>query len=92
MDTNKDLLERCDSEWKVLLRELKGDSKAKVKMEEKEYLWAAEDVDGFIELLFDVKEASACLQACLKKIFRLQERAEHEAERRLPKEPLGGEG
>ena len=76
VDTNMALLERCNSEWKVLQRELEGDSKAKVKAEEKEYLWAAEGNNGFIELLLDAKEASAYLQACLKKIFKLQERAE----------------
>jgi len=93
------LLERCDNDWKTLLKELKGDSKAKVETEEKEYLWAAEGEDGFIELLLDSREVSARLQARLKKIFRLQERAEREAareaeraERRLPKEPLSGEG
>jgi len=86
------LLERCDSEWKVLLMELEGDLKAKVKAEEKEYLWAAKGNDGFIELLLDSKEVSTRLQASLKKIFRLQERAEHKAKRRLLKKPLGGEG
>jgi len=97
VDMNVALLERCDNDWKTLLKELKGDSKAKVETEEKEYLWAAEGEDGFIELLLDSREVSARLQARLKKIFRLQERAEREAsreaeraEQRLPKEPLSG--
>ena len=37
METNTALLERCNDEWKALLKELKGDSKA-AKAEEKEYL------------------------------------------------------
>jgi len=36
MDTNMALLERCNKHWKVLLKELKGDSKATVETE-KEY-------------------------------------------------------
>jgi len=60
-DMNMALLERCDSEWKALLRELKSDSKAKVEAEEKEYLWAAKGDDGLIELLLDTKEVSARL-------------------------------
>ena len=56
-----------------------------VEAEEKEYLWAAEGDDGFVELLLDSRETSACLQACLKKALRLQERVER---RPLPKEPL----
>ena len=85
MDTNTALLERCNDEWKALLKELKGDSKAAVEAEEKEYLWAAEGDDGFVELLLDSRETSARLQARLKKVLRLQERAER---RPLPKEPL----
>ena len=37
METNTTALERCNNEWKALLKEIKGDSKA-VKAEEKEYL------------------------------------------------------
>ena len=50
METNTALLERCNDDWKALLKELKGDSTA-VKAEEKEYLWAAEGDDGIIKLL-----------------------------------------
>jgi len=59
-----------------------------VEAEEKEYFWAAEGDDGFVELLLDSKETSGRLQACLKKVFRLQERAER---RPLPREPLAEE-
>ena len=55
METNTVLLERCNDEWKALLKELKGDLKA-AEVEEKEYLWAAEGDDGIIELLLDSKE------------------------------------
>ena len=65
--TNTALLDRCNDEWKVLLKELKGDSKAVVKAEEKEYPWAAEGDDGFVESLLDSRETSAHLQARLKK-------------------------
>ena len=37
METNTALLERCNDEWKALLKELKGDLKA-AEAEEKEYL------------------------------------------------------
>ena len=45
---NTALLERCKEEWKMLIKELKGDSKVAVEAEEKEYFWAAEVNDGFI--------------------------------------------
>ena len=75
METNMALLERCNDEWKVLLKELKGDSKA-AEAEEKEYLWAAEGDDGIIELLFDSKETSTRLRARLNKVLRMMEKAE----------------
>ena len=84
MDTNTTLLERYNDEWKVLLKELKGDSKAAVEAEDKEYLWAAEGDDGFVELLLDSRETNARLQVCLKIVLRLQEREEW---RPLLKEP-----
>ena len=71
MDMNTALLERCNDERKALLKELKGDSKAVVKAEEKEYLWAVEGDDGFVKLLLDSRETSAHLQARLKKVLRL---------------------
>ena len=48
METNMALLERCNDEWKALLKELKGDLK-EVVAEEKEYCWAAECDDGIIK-------------------------------------------
>ena len=77
MKTNTTVLERCNNEWKALLKELKGDSKV-VKAEEKEYLWAAEGDDGIIELLLDLKEIAARLQARLNKGLRQKERAERQ--------------
>ena len=73
ISTNITLLERCNDDWMKLLKELKGDEKA---VEEKEYLWAAEDDDGLIELLLDSRETGARLQARLAKVLRLQERAQ----------------
>ena len=75
METNTALLERCNDEWKVLLKELKGDSKA-AETEEKEYLWAPEGDDGIIKLLLDSKETTAHLRACLNKALRMMEKAE----------------
>ena len=77
METNTALLERCNDEWKALLKELKGDSKA-AEAEEKEYLWAAEGDDGIIELLLDLKETTACLRVCLNKALRMMEKAERQ--------------
>ena len=70
--TNVSLLERCNDNWVTLLRELKGEEKT---IEEKEYSWATEGDDGLVELLLDSKEMASCLQACLAKVLRLQERA-----------------
>ena len=75
METNTALLQRCNNEWKVLLKKLKRDSKA-VEAEEKEYLWAGEDDDGIMELLLDSNEMTACLWACLNKALRMIEKAE----------------
>ena len=75
METNTALLERCNDKWKVLLKELKGDSKA-AKTEEKEYLWAPEGDDSIIKLLLDSKETTAHLRARLNKALRMMEKAE----------------
>jgi len=61
LETNVALLERCNDKWTALLKELKGDSKKGdsktiAETEEKEYLWAAEGDDRFIELLLDSRE------------------------------------
>ena len=74
MKTNMALSEKCNNNWKALLKELKSDPKA-VKAE-KEYLWAVEGDDGIIELLLDSKEMTAHLQAYLNKVLRLKEKLE----------------
>ena len=58
------LLERCNDEWKALLKEFKGDLKA-IKAEEK-YLCAAEIDDDIMEVLLDSKEMTACFVRTLK--------------------------
>ena len=73
--TNLILLERCNSDWLALLKELKGDEKA---VEEKEYVWATEGDDGLIELLLD---SASCLSARLAKVTRLQEKVTRLQER-----------
>ena len=65
---NINLLERCNSDWFALLKELKGDKKV---VEEREYSWAAEGDDGLIELLPDSKEMASCLNALLARVTRL---------------------
>ena len=75
METNTALLERCNDEWKLLLEELKGDSKAG-EAEEKEYLWAAKGDDGIIELLLDSKKTTTRLRAHLNKVLRFVEKLE----------------
>ena len=74
LETSLAVLEWCNDEWKTLLKELKsdskkGDSKTIVETEEKEYIWAAEGDNGFIELLLDSKETIACLHIHLKKVL-----------------------
>ena len=76
--TNLILLERCNSDWLALLKELKGDEKA---VEEKEYVWATKGDDGLIELLLDSKETASCLSARLAKVTRLQEKVTRLQER-----------
>ena len=70
--TNINLLERCNSDWLALLKELNGDEKA---VEERECSWAAKGDNGLIELMLDSKETASCLNERLAKVTRLQERA-----------------
>ena len=58
METNMALLERCNDEWKALLKEFKGDSKA--NQSRRKYLWAAKGDDDIMGLLLDSKEMTAC--------------------------------
>ena len=77
METNTTVLERCNNEWKVLLKELKGDSKV-VEAGEKEYFWASEGDDSIIKLLLDSMLTAAHLQAHLNKVLRQKERVERQ--------------
>jgi len=54
-----------------------------VEIKEKEYLWAAEGDDGYIELLLDLKETIGHLQVHLRKVLRLQDKV---AEKQRPLE------
>ena len=64
------MLARCNDNWKLLLKELKGEPKA-VEVEEK-YLWAAKSDDSIIKLLLDLKEMTDHLQTHLNKVLRLK--------------------
>ena len=75
METNTTVLERCNNEWKALLKEFKGDFKV-VEVEQNEYFWAAKGDDGIIELLLDSKEMITHFQAHLNKVLRQNETAE----------------
>ena len=71
MNTKVNLLERCNRDWVNLLKDLGAETKA---AEEKEYDQVAEGVEGFVEVLLDVKEAVARLQARLVRITKTKDR------------------
>ena len=70
MNTNVNLLEKCNRDWLNLLKDLGAEMKA---AEEKEYDRVAEEAEGFVEVLLNAKEAVARLQTWL---VRIQKRIE----------------
>ena len=71
MNTNVNLLERCNRDWVDLLKDLGAKTKV---AEEKEYDQVAEGVEGFVEVLLDAKESVTKLQARLVRITKTKDR------------------
>ena len=72
INTNISLLECCNCDLASLLKDLKGEEKAK---EEKEHQKASEGSDGYIEMLLDANKVVARLQTRLKVIARRKEQS-----------------
>ena len=70
------LLERCNSDWSNVLKDLKGDERIK---EEKELQKMADGSDGYVELILDAGEHVARLQTKSKIISREQEKEQAKA-------------
>ena len=71
MNTNVNLLEKCNRDWVNLLKDLGAERKT---AEEKEYDRMGEGEEGFVEVLLDAKEAVARLQARLVWITKMKDR------------------
>ena len=70
MNTNLNLLERCNRDWGNLLKDLSGEEKA---AEEKEYNRVAGGNEGFVEMMLNSNEAVARLRARLRQIAKLRD-------------------
>jgi len=61
------ILERCNTDWSNLLKDLKGEEKAK---EEKEFQRFTEGGDGYLEVFLDANETVSRLESRQRRVVK----------------------